>query len=118
MVSLSHNPISTGLGREGLMPSQEKLTATIMIGKGRKFKQETRTFSTMTNDLLRLKDWLKEEEEVTYVAIESTGVYWKPIFNILEDSFEVILANARHIKNVPGRKTDVEDSQWWEQIAS
>lgn len=95
----------------GIDAHKEKLTATIMIGKGGGVKKETRTFSTMTNDLFRLKEWLKDEG-VTHVAIESTGVYWKPIFNILEDSFEVILANARHIKHVPGRKTDVEDSQW------
>jgi transposase len=74
-------------------------------------KKEIRTYGTMTNDLLRLKAWLKENE-VTHVAMESTGVYWKPIFNILEDTFEVILVNARHVKNVPGRKTDVLDSEW------
>jgi transposase len=65
----------------------------------------------MTNDLLRLKGWLSDQG-ITHVAMESTGVYWKPIFNILEDRFEVILVNARHIKNVPGRKTDVKDSEW------
>ena len=65
----------------------------------------------MTNDLLRLKMWLKENF-ITQVAMESTGVYWKPVFNILEDSFDVILVNARHVKNVPGRKTDVQDSEW------
>jgi len=82
----------------GIDAHKEKLTATIMLGgKGRKFKQETKTFSTMTNDLLRLKDWLRKEG-VTQVAIESTGVYWKPIFNILEDSFEVILAKGAAYK--------------------
>jgi transposase len=65
----------------------------------------------MTNDLLILKDWL-EAEGCTHIAIESTGVYWKPVFNILEDSLTVILANAREIKNVPGRKTDVKDCEW------
>ena len=50
---------------------------------------------------------------ITHLAMESTGVYWKPIFNILEDSFEVMLVNARHVKNVPGRKTDVKDSEWF-----
>jgi hypothetical protein len=63
----------------------------------------------MTNNLLQLKEWLIEKG-ITHV--ESTGVYWKPVFNILEDSVEVILVNARHIKNVPGRKTDVKDSEW------
>ena len=65
----------------------------------------------MTNDLLRLKAWLNEHG-ITHVAMESTGVYWKPVFNILEDSFEVLLVNARHVKHVPGRKTDVLDSEW------
>jgi transposase len=65
----------------------------------------------MTEDLFRLKSWLSEHG-ITHVAMESTGPYWKPVFNILEDSFDVILANARHIKNVPGRKTDVKDSEW------
>ena len=70
-----------------------------------------KTFPTMTRDLLACRDWLVSEG-CTQVAMESTGVYWKPIFNILEDSMEVILANARHVKNVPGRKTDVKDCQW------
>ncbi len=70
-----------------------------------------RTFGTMSDDLARLKAWL-EEGQVTHVALESTGVYWKPIFNILEDGIEVILVNAKHIKQVPGRKTDVKDAQW------
>ena len=70
-----------------------------------------RTFKTMTSDLLSLADWL-QEADVTHVAMESTGVYWKPVFNILEGEFEVLLVNARHIKFVPGRKTDVKDAQW------
>jgi len=72
---------------------------------------EIRKFSTMTNDLRSLSEWMKEYA-VTAVAMESTGIYWKPIFNILEDDFDVVLANAQHIKNVPGRKTDVKDCQW------
>lgn len=74
-------------------------------------KFEIRKFSTMTSDLRELKKWLKEYK-VTAVAMESTGIYWKPIFNILEDGFDVVLANAQHIKNVPGRKTDIKDCQW------
>jgi transposase len=74
-------------------------------------KFEIRKFSTMTSDLRELKKWLKEYN-VTAVAMESTGIYWKPIFNILEDGFDVVLANAQHIKNVPGRKTDIKDCQW------
>lgn len=74
-------------------------------------KFEIRTFSTMTSDLLKLKDWL-EENKVESVAMESTGVYWKPIFNIIEDSFDVVLANAQYLKKVPGKKSDVKDCQW------
>ena len=79
-----------------------------LIKDGRK---ETRTFSTMTDDLLGLLDWLMAEG-CTHVAIESTGVYWRPVFNILEGQMEVILVNARHVKAVPGRKTDVKDCEW------
>ena len=92
----------------GLDVHKATVVACIM---GTGVKKEIRTYTTMTNDLLRLKGWL-QEAGVTHVAIESTGVYWKPVFNILEDSVEVILVNARHVKNVPGRKTDVQDSEW------
>lgn len=87
----------------------KKIVVACVMGTG--IKKEIRTYSTMTNDLFRLKAWLKECR-ITQVAMESTGVYWKPVFNILEDAFEVILVNARHVKNVPGRKTDVLDSEW------
>jgi transposase len=76
---------------------------------------EVRSFSTMTHELLKLCEWL-ERAGCAHVAMESTGVYWKPIFNILEADFEVILVNAKHIKNVPGRKTDVKDCQWIAQL--
>ncbi|MCX5806534.1 MAG: IS110 family transposase [Proteobacteria bacterium] len=92
----------------GLDVHKETVVACIM---GTGIKKEIRTFSTMTNDLMRLKIWLKENR-ITHIAMESTGVYWRPIFNILEDTFKVILVNARHVKNVPGRKTDVKDSEW------
>lgn len=78
-------------------------------------KLEIRKFSTLTSDLRELKNWLTAYK-VTAVAMESTGIYWKPIFNILEDGFDVVLANAQHIKNVPGRKTDVKDCQWIAQL--
>ncbi|NCF69635.1 MAG: IS110 family transposase [Chloroflexi bacterium] len=78
-------------------------------------RQETHTFKTMTNDILALADWL-QAGGVTHVAMESTGAYWKPIYNILESNFEVILVNARHIKHVPGRKTDVKDAEWIAQL--
>lgn len=72
---------------------------------------ETRTFQTMTVDLLALADWL-HAQGVRQVAMESTGEYWRPVFNILEADFETLLVNAAHVKNVPGRKTDVRDAQW------
>src|SRR5438046_5062556 len=77
--------------------------------------EEVRTFATMTKDLLALADWLGQHG-VTHVAMESTGVYWKPVFNILEGGVHVILVNAEHIKQVPGRKTDVKDCQWIAQL--
>jgi transposase len=79
-----------------------------LIARGRK---TVRTFGTMTEELLRLLDWLKAEG-CTHVAIESTGVYWKPVFNILEGSLEVMLVNARHVKAIKGKKTDVKDCEW------
>jgi len=85
-----------------------KTVVACLIKHGRK---QILTFSTMTDDLLRLLDWLTAEG-CTHVAIESTGVYWRPVFNILEGSLEVILVNARHVKAVPGRKTDVKDCEW------
>jgi transposase len=92
----------------GLDVHQETVVATI---DGPGIVKETRTYGTVTNELMRLRDWLKENG-ITHVAMESTGIYWKPVFNILEEAFEVILVNARHIKHVPGRKTDVSDSVW------
>lgn len=73
--------------------------------------KETRTFTTMTSDLLSLSDWL-QSLAITHVALESTGEYWRPVFNILEGNFEVLLINAQHVKAVPGRKTDVNDAEW------
>jgi len=77
--------------------------------------QETRTFSTMTMDLLALSDWLPACG-CTHVAIESTSDYWKPVFNILESTCEVLLVNAQHVKAVPGRKTDVKDAAWLAEL--
>ena len=74
-------------------------------------KKEIRRFSTMTQDLYALRDWLRSEG-CTHVAMESTGVYWKPIFNILEGEFEIFVVNARDMKAVPGRKTDMYDAEW------
>lgn len=84
---------------------------TVVVCLIRHGRKTVRTFGTMTEDLLRLLDWLKSEG-CTHVAIESTGVYWKPVFNILEGSMEVMLVNARHVKAVKGKKTDVKDCEW------
>ena len=74
--------------------------------------KQTRTFGTMTNDLLEMCDWLTEQG-VTHVAMESTGVYWKPVYNLLEVlNIEILLVNAQHVKAIPGRKTDVKDAEW------
>ncbi|OKP96843.1 IS110 family transposase [Paenibacillus sp. P46E] len=100
----------------GLDVHQENVVACILYGElERKPKQEIRTFSTTTKGLLALHDWLNDWE-CTHVAMESTGVYWKPVWNILEGQFTLILANARRIKNVPGRKTDVADATWIAQL--
>lgn len=85
------------------------------IKPGAKIGHEVRTFGTMSGDLLGLSDWLTSER-VTHVAMESTGVFWKPIYNLLEGQFELLLVNAQHIKQVPGRKTDVKDCQWIAQL--
>ena len=74
-------------------------------------QMEKRNFGTMTADLLALSDWLLSHE-ISHVAMESTGEYWKPVFNILENNFEVIIVNAQHISKVPGRKTDQSDAEW------
>ncbi len=76
---------------------------------------QERKFPTFTQDLLALRDWLKEAQ-VTHVAMESTGDYWKPIYNILEGHFALLLVNPHHVKNVPGRKTDVNDARWLAQL--
>lgn len=73
--------------------------------------REVRTFSTMTGELLALADWLTSAG-CTYIAMESTGSYWKPVYNILEGAFSVLVVNAQHMKAVPGRKTDVKDAEW------
>jgi transposase len=92
----------------GLDVHKETVVATI---KGEGIKETTKTFQTFTSSLTDLHDWLKAKG-ITHVAMESTGIYWKPVYAVLEESFEVILVNARHIKNVPGHKTDKRDSAW------
>ena len=91
----------------GLDVHKKSVVACVITPEG----QAVRTFSTMTKELLALADWLKEHR-VTQVAMESTGVYWKPVYNLLEEEFTVMVVNARHMKAVPGRKTDVKDAEW------
>ncbi len=99
----------------GLDVHKEQVTACVRKLQGGKVSQEVRTFRTETNQLLALGDWLSEQG-VAQLAMESTGVYWKPIWNLLESSFELLLVNAEHIKKVPGRKTDVKDAQWMAEL--
>ena len=96
----------------GLDVHKETVVACVRIVAGGKVSRECRTFETTTAGLEALLAWLTESR-CTHVAMEATGVYWKPVWNILSDGkFELILANAAHIKNVPGRKTDVNDATW------
>ena len=92
----------------GIDVHAKMLVACLLLANGEK---EIRSFSTMTDDLLRLCDWLVTAQ-CTHVAIESTGVYWKPVFNILEDALTVILINPEHARALRGRKTDVKDAEW------
>ena len=96
----------------GLDVHQETVVACVLIGApGERPRKEIRTFRTMTRDLEALRDWL-QELGVTQVGMESTGVYWRPVYAVLEGRFDLIVGNARHIRNVPGRKTDVKDAEW------
>jgi transposase len=95
---------------------KRQLTACARVPDRKGGRGELRAeFETMTPDLLALRDWLKGLG-VTHVAMEATGVYWKPVYYLLEDDFELLLVNAAHVKNVPGRKTDVADAQWLCQL--
>lgn len=99
----------------GLDIHKETVEATVRILEGIRVRQQSRRWGTMTGEVQAMADWL-EGQGVTHVAMESTGVFWKPIYNILEGRFTVILVNARHLKQVPGRKSDVRDSQWIAQL--
>jgi transposase len=102
----------------GIDIGKATLKATVRVqGPGRKTRREVRTFNTTTPELLRLRDWLLAER-VTLVGMESTGVFWKPIYYLLEDVVECWLLNARHLKKVPGRKTDVSDSEWIAELVA
>jgi len=96
----------------GLDVHKKSITACVLWAEGKgKARKEKRRFGTFTRELLQLADWLRACG-VTHVAMESTGVYWKPVWNILEGQFEVLLVNAQHIKAVPGRKSDQKDCEW------
>ncbi len=96
----------------GLDVHKARVTACLRApGDGPQRRQEVRTFGTTTRELLRLADWLSAAG-CTHVAMESTGIYWRPVYNLLEGRFELSLVNAQHVKMVPGRKTDVRDSEW------
>ncbi len=96
----------------GLDIHKKTVVACLMITLSTgEVEKHIRTFSTMTADLVTLAEWLTAWQ-VTHVAMESTGVFWKPVFSLLEESFQVILINAQHMKAVPGRKTDMKDSEW------
>jgi transposase len=95
----------------GLDVHKDTVVACVRIAQGRSARRELKTVATTTSALLELHDWLREHE-VTHVGMEATGIYWKPVWHLLEDSFTLTLANASHIKAVPGRKTDVNDATW------
>ncbi len=100
----------------GLDIHTEKIVACILTGSlGKPTHSEIREFTTLIPDMLALRDWIISEN-CHYVAMESTGIYWIPIYEILEDAFSgditLLVVNARHMKNVPGKKTDMRDSEW------
>lgn len=95
----------------GLDVHLKSVVACVRIVDGDKVTEEVRTFETTTSGLFALSGWLAESG-CTHVAMEATGVYWRPVWHVLEPSFQLVLANAAHIKNVPGRKTDVKDAVW------
>ncbi len=95
----------------GLDVHKDSVVACVRVVRERDVFQEVKTFDTTTQGLLALSDWLGEHE-CTHAAMESTGVYWKPVWHVLEASIDLVLANAMHIRNLPGRKTDVNDATW------
>jgi len=97
--------VSRGCG----MDVHKEIVVVTIRGKG--IKTQTKSFHTYTSSLIKLRDWLNKHK-ISHIAMESTGVYWKPIYNVLGDSFEILLVNARHVKHVPGHKTDKKDSKW------
>lgn len=95
----------------GLDIHQETVVACVRLAKGRKVERLTQTFGTTARELCRLQEWLSSFK-VTHVAMEATGVYWKPVWHILEGHFALVLGNPKHMRNVPGRKSDESDASW------
>ena len=100
----------------GLDVHKAQVTACVRApSRGGERRQEVAEFQTTVHGLLGLRDWL-QAHRVSQVAMEATGVYWKPVWAILEDEFDCLLVNARHVKQVPGRKTDVNDAMWLSEL--
>lgn len=100
----------------GLDVHKDTVVACVRVMEGGEIKTEVRTFKTMTSQLLELSDWLSDNG-CTHVAMEASGVYWKCAWAVLsDDEFTLVLANAAHVKNVPGRKTDVNDATWLAEL--
>jgi transposase len=125
---LFHLSMSSGAGRKepimeniypccaGLDVHKQSVEACVRrMEPNARLHQQTHHWGTMTRDILAMADWMAAQG-VTHVAMESTGVYWKPIYNILESRYTVLLVNARHLKQVPGRKSDIRDCQWIAQL--
>jgi transposase len=99
----------------GLDVHKDTVVACVRVVQRRRIERETRTFATTTSGLLALAGWLAACK-VTHVAMEATGIYWKPVWHVLAEQFSLILANPAHVKNVPGRKTDVGDAAWLAEL--
>lgn len=99
----------------GIDVHKKEVVVAVRVAQGRKVDRALRTYGTTTRELLRLSDWLTEYG-VTHVVMESTGAYWRPVWHVLDGTFELILANARDVKNVPGRKTDAKDAEWLAEL--
>jgi len=99
----------------GLDVHKKGVVGCVRLADGTQVRREVRRFGTTTRDLLMLADWLSSHG-VTHVLMEATGIYWRPVWNVLEGTFELVLANASHVKTVPGRKSDVQDAEWLAEL--
>src|SRR5260370_30389833 len=95
----------------GLDVHKDSVVACVRVGSGSSTRREHRRFGTTTTALMELSDWLASHG-CTHVVMEATGIYWRPVWHVLDGAFELVLANARHVRNVPGRKTDMNDATW------